>query len=209
MKDGSDPAPIEPVLQLSLPPVRPTRSWYWLAVALVATGLVGGFILLAVGSFGYLEAIEDLERVDLPGRAEIRATGAVRLYHEPEGGEVVSLADLQLHVEDRGGELLVVPGIAAAGERYEVDDRSGVMVAELDLPEPGPSVIVAEGEAPGRLAVGRSPGRHLKAYGLGALAVAVVGVAAGVVAALTIRRRRASSLAARLDASRRVGADTA
>ncbi len=209
MRAGSASTSIEPVRQVSLPPVRPARGWYWLALVIAALGFLVAFVLLAMGSFAYLGAIDDLDRLGLPGRAEIATTGTARVYHEPEGGEVAGLGELELHVEGDGGEEMAVAGIAAAGERYDVQGRFGVLVAEIELPEPGPNSLVAEGDAPGRLAIGESPGRNLQSYGLGALAAVAVGVTVGTGIALRTRRRRATSLAARLDASRRLGGDTA
>lgn len=201
MTSGSGTASIEPVRQVSLPPITPGRGWYWVALAVSVLGLVAAFALLAAGAFRYLGAIDDLERVELPGRATVDATGSLRLYHEPEGGRVANLGDLMIHVEDPEGERVIVPVIAAAGERYDVEGRFGVLVGEIGLPAPGPSVVVAEGQAPGRLAIGRSPSSHLRAHGLGALAVAVCSVGVGLVIGVVTRRRRRASLAERLDAS--------
>lgn len=194
----SDVAPIAPVDQTVLSPIRPRASWYVVGTAVIVLSLVGGFGLLTSGAFGYLHAIDDLARIDVPGEATVELDpGTVIVYHEPAGGPPASLDALDIVVLGPGGEPVAVEGVSG-DDRYLIEGRRGIAVGELEAQAEGGYRFEVRGEAPGELAIGPSPRRRLGAFGRAAVALAAVGVIVGVVVLVVARRRRAAARAARL-----------
>jgi hypothetical protein len=189
---------IAPVDQLVLPPLRPSSAWYAVGVTVIVLGLAGAFGLLTSGAFGYLHEVNALLRMDVPGEVTVEMREeTVAIYHEPEGGPLVSLASLDLEVTDPEGQAVTVRP-TDGDDRYFIEDRHGISVGEFTAESPGAYRIEARGDASGHLAIGPSPRRRLTWFGLGAVVVAVVGIVVGTVILVVTRRRRARARAARL-----------
>jgi hypothetical protein len=189
---------IEPVDQLVLPPLRPSARWYVLAVAVIVLGLGGGFALLTSGAFGYLNDVDDLARIAIPGRAETSLpAGEVLVYHEPGAGPVVGLDDLAFEARAADGRVVEVRD-AAGEDRYLIEGRRGFSIAALTVPDAGAYEIEVSGRATGEVAVGRSPRERLTLFGWLAIGVSVVSLVIGIVLLLATRGRRRRALAARL-----------
>jgi hypothetical protein len=192
---GDGVPPIEAVEQVTLPPIRPAAGWYVLGAAVIVAGLVGGFLLLTAGAFGYLRQIDDLARVGVPGSGAVDLPGGeVAIYHEPSGGAAFGPDALGLSVVSADGDELALQ--PSQGDDYAVDDRRGVEVARVVVERPG-TYDVTTAAGTGELALGAAPGRHLTAFGAGALALAGVALVVGTVQLVVVRRRRRRALAER------------
>jgi hypothetical protein len=191
---------IDAVEQVALPPIRPGSGWYGVGGAVIALGLLGAFLLLTAGAFGYLRAIDDLQRVPVPGDDSLVLPGGeVVVYHEPAGGPVLSAAALGLTIGTPQGDDL--PLDASEGDEYAVEARAGVEVGRVDVPTGGEHVVGTT-DGTGELAIGPPPGRQLTAYGVGALALAALAVVGGLAILLVVRRRRRAAIEERHRAQR-------
>jgi hypothetical protein len=191
---ASEVPAIEPVEQLTLAPIRPRAGWYALGGLVIAAGLLGGFLLLTAGAFGYLRAVGDLVRVDAGREESVRLpAGEIVVYHEPDR-VLAGAAELGLVVSVDGTPVALQP---SEGDDYAVDARQGWEVARFRLDEAA-AVDVATTAGDGQLALGLEPGRDLTGYGIGALVLAGVALVVGVVVLVVVSRRRSAATAERL-----------
>ena len=54
---GTEVPVIEPVQSAMVEAIRPGAGWYWVGALMVAAGLLVAFLMLIVGSFGYIRDI--------------------------------------------------------------------------------------------------------------------------------------------------------
>ena len=86
---------IEPVRTVTVAPIKPGAGWYWIGAVTLAMGLLVAFLMLVVGSFGYIREITD-------------GTGTVVVSAEEE-------ADAQERLSNWGRGALVVAGAGVVG----------------------------------------------------------------------------------------------
>lgn len=180
-------------------PIRPRKTWYWVAGVVAVVGLVAG---LVVGVLGYLNGLDEYDtfpRLSAPGATEVEVAdpGVLVIYHQGAGS--TELGDLGVSVVDpSGSEVTVEPYrselIFATGE------GQARAVATFDAVASGTYQVEAVGTAGGHLAVGRSWAWIALPPILGGLAIVGVFFLVGVLIWLiTIIRR--SNAAARVDQS--------
>ena len=159
------------------------RAWY-----LVAAGLIVSAVTLAVVAFTqFLSNVENMQRVVMPGTAQITLPmGASTLYLESESvvkGTSYVARDVQPQC--------TMPGVTLAANtanvEYSVGDFSGRSAFDVMVPQAGSYTLTCEAAQPFVIAVGR---------GLGAwIVIAAVGLlpfAGGVIVILVVffKRRR-------------------
>jgi hypothetical protein len=189
--------PIEAVDQVVLAPLRPSVGWYVAGVAVIVLGLGGGFALLTSGAFGYLEDVDELERIGVPGRVDVElSAGEILVYHEPGRGPVAGRDVLGVSIEAPDGRAVELRD-ATGEDRYLIEGRRGYSIAAFDAASDGRYTIDASGQGTGELAVGPSPRERLTSFGWLALAVSVISLVLGTVMLAITRSRRRHALAAR------------
>lgn len=177
---------------------RPSAAWYVLGAGALFAGLAVAITIVIVAVLGIFTAIDDYQRVDIPGSATIQVD-------EP-GEQIIFVEDTRelgaflgggpaVEVYDPDGDLLQLGG-SWATQSYTHDGYHGTETNRFTAAEPGPyRVEVASAEAlpaTARLAIGPSafdgiPGRIVLAVlaGLGGLVVGLV-----VVVVTAVRRGR-------------------
>jgi hypothetical protein len=172
-----------------------SRIWYGVALGLIVPGIattVLGFTQLA-------EAVEGLQRVVMPGKAEIvLPAGPTTLYGERRslvGGKAYQNEELSFQcraLDPRGGAVRLAP--AASRVSYSVGDYAGSSDIDLDIPAAGMYVVECEAPAPFVLAIGQGVGAWIVVSIIGAIPIGL-----GVLMALIvlIKRSRQKRRAAR------------
>jgi hypothetical protein len=157
--DGATP---EPVRRYARPPgpELTTRVWY-----LVAAGLIISAVTMAGIAFSQMmSTIEGMQRVVMPGRAEITLpAGGSTLYAEQESrvnGTVYTVSEsfqYRCGVEDPQGGKVALKG-AASTVTYSIGGFSGKNAWDIDVPAAGTYALVCEGGEPFVIAIGRGIG---------------------------------------------------
>jgi Protein of unknown function (DUF2510) len=130
-------------------PIRPSRVWYWVAgAALVGSVGLGLSLLLGFGSFA--RQVEELQRVPIPGEAEVSfdKAGGYTVYFEGMGAadEQVTIPPFNVYLIPVGGGEVVSIRPYADSESYSIGGRSGRAVGTFQIDEPGRFLLRAEGE---------------------------------------------------------------
>jgi hypothetical protein len=183
------------------PAVRPGTGRFWLAGALVVAGIVGAVVILVWVAVGYATAIDDFDRIPVPGEevVEVRDAGGYTLYVEAPGAvdRGIPLVPMEI-VPATGGEPLELRRYSAR-VTYTSGSREGIAVWSVQIPEPGRYRITTGGE-PGltNVAFGRGLGRGLAGRIAAAVLVGGLGVTAGAVLAIVTGVQRSRSRKAML-----------
>jgi len=178
----------------------PGRFWYVVAVLVALAGFAGA-------GYRIYSNIDDLTRglvqVVVPGEKVLTLEpGRYTIFHEQQStvdGRIYSDTDVtglfvQVFPVDGGAPLAVQrPTVTSS---YDIGGRSGKSVLVFDVTQPGDYRLVAtypEGEERDQavLAVGRGMTGGILLLVFSALAIALLGIIAGVIiAVITYRRRR-------------------
>ena len=168
----------------------PSRVWYWVGGALVATGVGVAALLLVNGVFGFLNRIDDFQRVPVGGEGTVvfERTGGYTLYYEQpfssDGGD----PGLDVQLEQAEGGDAVPLSEYDSRVTYDVGRRHGRALFSFRIAEPGRYVLrVGSPRAPEGVtsrdvvAVGRGLGRGLAVRIVTAALVGLLGLAGGAV----------------------------
>jgi hypothetical protein len=172
---------------------RPSGGWVWLGSVVGVLGLAGAIVWGVIGVSGYLNRVNDLARVSIPGQRIVqRPAGEQFVYFEGRGS--ASIDQLGIHVTDPRGQ-------AVALEPYRLDlryDHSGQVgraLATFQADAAGSYRVNATGSAPAdsRIAVGESVAKSVIATLLGIVALLIVTVGGGLTLVIVtlVRRSRA------------------
>jgi hypothetical protein len=193
-------------MSVSAPPLRPPRSWYLLATALVVGAVAWVAVELLLGYGSLRHEIDGFQRAQIPGQTQLSFAkpGGYVIYYEAPGasaeGAVVPSVVVNLVRGDGSGpvQLQLYHGQVT----YDLSGHEGRAVATFQVDQPGGYLLEATGTppAPASLAVGRSiagaiTGVVLRSL-LGGLALFLGGVGLAVAVALRRRRARRAALAA-------------
>lgn len=128
----------------SVGPVAPTKPQGRVALVLGAVLLVGGIVLgivlVVTGVLNVANAVEDYQRVPVPGggSVELTETGTYHLYFEGPSSLVndLSFNPPQLAIFGPGGAQLAI-SVSAATSTYDFGERHGRSIGTFRADEPG------------------------------------------------------------------------
>jgi hypothetical protein len=186
---------------------RPSTLGYWLALAIVVAGLIGGGVLTVATGIGAYDRLTDLPRTTVPGEVEVTDTGDQLVYYL--GGADTSWRELGLEVTDPDGEAVAVtsycPSLHAASiARHDDDvywasddwDEHQMVIARFDADETGTYLVAtaAASEDDGEIAVGENLVRPVVILLIVAAGVGIAGLVGGVTLFVVtgVRRARAA-----------------
>jgi hypothetical protein len=197
------PPPIDPVEQVTLPPLRPSSRWYVVGGGLIIVAIAVAAFLFVRGIFGFIGQIGDFDRVDVPGTEIIHLDeGEWVLYHEPPGtfGTALGPSDVQVSEVSSGDAILVRP--MSMSMTYQDGSRDGVAIGRFDAPREGSyEISVGDSEfgpsSGGELAVGRPLFDGLIGWIVGSFGVGSVGVIVGSIILIVVGVKRTKAKRAR------------
>lgn len=190
---------------------RPSTLGYWLAIAIVVAGFIGGGVLVVATGIGAYDRLTDLPRTSVPGEltVEVTDTGDQLVYYL--GDADTTWRDLGLEVSGPDGRPVTVtsylPSLHMASLvvhddelRWDAEDRDDhqVVVATFDADTTGAYTVTTTGSAEdgAELAVGENLVRPVVALVLVAMGVVAVGLAGGVTLFVITGVRRSRARAA-------------
>lgn len=168
---------------------RASTLGYWLAGLLALLAVAGGVGWFVMGFSSLGDKVDELHRVDVPGRAVVELeAGKQSAYWEGAGDAV---PPLQIAVRRIDGPAIAV-GPHGGEVTYDINGRSGTSVAGFAIEEAGPYLVVVDSESGrGAVAVGKGVGGQIVRAIIGGLGIFFGGLLlTGVVIILTARRRR-------------------
>ncbi len=171
----------------------PSKAWYWLAAAVVALGIGCGLAWAITSTIQAHDRAESLPRTGLPGTLRVTSgPGASNLiFFEGEGRP--SPETLGLTVTAADGSPVAVKSYDLVMD-YEIAGWTASPIASFSAPVRGTYLVSATAAHPdGRIAVGDNFVRT-QAVGIAGAVLLILGsVTAGVLIALVVVVRRASS----------------
>ena len=182
--------------------IRPTLGWYWVAGALAIAAFAWLALSLLLGLRATSEQVEQLQRIPIPGQAEVgfAEPGGYTLYYEGVGAsdDQATIPPFSVSLAPVGGDQEVTIRDYGGSTTHDFAGHSGRALGTFQIQEPGRYLLQTEGEPPtgeANVAVGPSVGPAIfrtviltiaGTFGL-LLAAAVLAV---VVALLRNRARR-------------------
>lgn len=188
------------------PKPRASALGYWLAAVIMLAGLIGGGVLATVTGFGAYDRLTDMPRAAVPGDVtfDVSDTGEQLVYYIGEAD--TSWRDLGLTVTGPDGQAVQVRSYLlgthvasiAAHDHYEYATQPQFAVATFRADQTGGYTIATTSAAENgaEIAVGENLVRPVLFGLFGALAVVLVGIAAGVTLIIVTAVRRSAPRAA-------------
>jgi hypothetical protein len=190
--------------------IRPGKKWYVIGALCIAIGVLGGIALIIAGVVNLSRTVDNFGRFRAPATKTLvfQKAGTYTLYYEYQGDvcadesarrECVSLsapdqppAGLQITLTDPSGRTVPVQRGNTDEVSFSFSSRAGRSVGEVRIPAPGDYTIdVAAPGAPAfGIAVGRGVLGDLVRWVLGGLALAVLGVALGLISIIVTAVKR-------------------
>jgi Protein of unknown function (DUF2510) len=144
-------------------PIRPSRVWYWVAGAALVGSVAWVGLGMSLGFASLARHVEGLQRVPIPGQAEVSfdKPGGYTVYFEGMGAadEQVTIPSFNLSLTSVGGGEEVPIRLYADSETYSIGGRSGRAVGTFQINKPGRFLLRTDGEPQaiqGSVAVGSS-----------------------------------------------------
>lgn len=184
----------------------PGRIWYAVAVLAALCGFAGAIL---VGYTKLKDVTGSLTQIVVPGGAVLTfEPGHYTIFHEYQSvvdGRIYSGTDISgllVQVVPTDGGQPVALGQPGVSSTYEFGGRAGQSVFAFDVTKAGEYRLAAsypEGrrEPQAVLAVGQGTAWRIVSLVLSAIGLALLGVAAGVLIAVMVYRRRRATLAPR------------
>lgn len=174
----------------------PSRRGFAVGAAIIALGLAAAVAWFVVGLVGLADAVEDLERVAIPGSGTVTLEeGRAAAYYETDLGEDAPVPPLEIRVDAPRGGPPVEVGAHSGEVSYSFSGHSGQSVAGLEVPRDGRYRVTVDapaGAAPdAEIAVGEGVGGRLVGAILGAIAIVLVGGVAGTIVLVRTASRNA------------------
>ena len=194
-QEGHPPArpPVPPAAPATPVRLRPSRAWYWVALAvfLAGAGWLGGRVYMLA------QQVDSFQRVAAPGSGEVSLdhSGGYVIYYEGPGAADGNVPAYDVNVTARSQSSAPMSLEAYSGSlTYSFGSREGRAVLTLEVAGPGTVLIeVADGGAtPGdsSLAIGASIAGDIVGIVVPALVLMLVGVGGAIAVAIIRHRRR-------------------
>jgi hypothetical protein len=187
------PTDLKAVAMSSPRPVRPSRTWFWVAGALLAVAVA--CIIVAIASFvSVSNQVKDFQRVVIPGSGPVTftSTGDYLVFFEGPG-QGRGRARLLLRSASTG-QAVRIGGLSGKSESYTLGGHSGQAVASVTITRAGRYELATaplSGPPPADVAVGRGLGGGIVRGILFILAAVLLFIAALITGLITgIRRSR-------------------
>jgi hypothetical protein len=168
----------------------PSRIGYWVGGALVAVGVGVAALLVVTGVVGFVNRIDDFQRVPLgrQGTVVFEGTGGYTLYYEQRFSSEGRIPDFDVALVPEDGEDPVPMSEYGSDVTYDVGGHHGRALYSFRISDPG-RYVLRVGSPDGReraatgegVAVGRGLGRGLVFRIVTALLVGFLGLAGGAV----------------------------
>jgi hypothetical protein len=169
---------------------RPSRAWYWVAVAAVLLGVAAGATWGALATLRTHDRAEELTRTSLPGRLAVAATAGTSKLVFFEGEGKPSPEALGLSVTGPDGSRVPVQTYDLRME-YEIAGWMGTPVASFSAPGTGTYTVSARSSyGGGDISVGDNFLRAQVVNLIGALALIWLSITAGLVIVVVVIVRR-------------------
>jgi hypothetical protein len=180
-------------------PHTPSSLGYWIGGGLIAAACIGAAIWAVLTYFGYLNQVDSLQRMTMPGTATVHLTQPTArvLYYEGPG-PAPSLGQLGIHVTGPAGKaVIVIPYTTELIYHAPLVNptRSGTAVASFDATTTGNYRIYAHPATGtgGTIAIGRDLLWDAAPHVAGTIAVFLVGTGAGLTLIIITALRRSSA----------------
>jgi hypothetical protein len=165
---------------------------------LIAAAVLGAIAWFVVGMVRFGDAVDDLQRVAIPGTADMTlSAGRKSIYYEGPGGSDADVPALQIQITSLAdGQPLAIGGHSGSVS-YSISGHAGRSTAGFRVPRDGRhrvAVDAPQGAPPSaELAIGRGLGNRLVGVIVGAIAIFFVGggIGAAVLARTSARRSAA------------------
>jgi hypothetical protein len=183
-------------------PIRPARFWYWVAGAAAVAAVVWFALSLFLGFRSLSRQVEGLQRVPIPGQAEVsfEEPGGYTFYYEGLGAsdEQVTIPSFNVSLKSVGsGEEVPIRDFVGS-TTYDFAGHAGRALGTFRIEEPGRFLLQTEGESQGgqaNVAVGPSIGSDIfRTVGLAIAGSLILLLAAAVLAAVVAVRRNQARL---------------
>jgi hypothetical protein len=176
----------------------PSAGWIWLGSAIGALGLAAAIVWGVIGVTGYLNRVNDLARMPVPGQMTVQiASGEQFVYYEGQrAGSPASLGQLGIQMTDPQGNTVALEPYRL-DLRYDAPGNDGLIghaLATFRASGTGAYRVSATGTAPAgaRIAVGESVAKNVIPTVLGIIALFLVTVGGGLALIVMTLVRRSS-----------------
>jgi hypothetical protein len=178
----------------STSPRMPFTGWIWLGSVIGVLGLAAVILWGVIGVTGYLNRVNDLSRMPVPGQMTVQIPGAGEQFVYYEGQGSASMGELGMRVADPHGQTVALEPYRL-DLRYDHSGQVGRALATFWANESGPYRVNATGTAPtgSRIAVGESVAKSVIITLLGIIALLLVSLGGGLALVIVtlVRRSRA------------------
>jgi hypothetical protein len=175
----------------------PSTGWIWLGVCIGVLGLAVAIFWSVIGVKGYLNRVDDLARMSIPGQISVQIpdTGKQFVYYEGQGS--ASIEQLGIRVTDPQGRTVGLEPYRL-DLRYDAPGNSGRVgraLATFSATDVGSYGVNAAGTAPAgsAIAIGESVARNVVPTLLGVVAVFLLSVGGGLALVIATVARRSNA----------------
>lgn len=179
---------------------RPSVAGYWIGGAVSVAAVAGAILWLVTGLVGFANAVDDLQRVPVPGGAVLElGSGRHAVYYESSAGEQARIPPLRIVLRPVDGGPAVTVGAYSGSVTYSIGGHAGRSLAGFAIASPGRYRLAVAGPSARSsgavLAVGRGLGGRLVRAIVGAIVIFLGGTLLGgaMVVFTSTRRSRAAS----------------
>jgi hypothetical protein len=168
----------------------PSRRGYVVGGVIAVVGVGIGAILVVTAFVGMFRRIDDFQRVQVPGQAELTLSdaGGYSVYAEDDG-RVDGSGMVEVTIEAAGGGEPLALRPYGADVTYEWGSRRGHGLFTFEAPAAGTYLVTVDGDG-GTLAIGRGLGAGFVGPVVSGLVLATVAflVGGGILVATLVRR---------------------
>jgi hypothetical protein len=190
------PGMYPPPPSASMGKVKPSGWWFALAGLIPVAGIIVAIVIFAVGMAAFLERIDDLQRVEVPGAETITLReGNYSVYQEYDGAAgdgSGTYGSASVSISGPSGEEVDLDPYDSR-VTYSGSDDEGIAMSSFRADTSGEYTVSTDGPESVTIAIGPGLGRGIVSTVVGAFAVAGLSVLAGLVIAVVVGVRRSQN----------------